>query len=84
MFCSCFCFSLCKLLRRSLNSSGLGSEVYKYYRMSFQEVIDQPKKKNKHMARVCNRYRERVRSSKTVLLFIVSVRSLFGGTVPTT
>ena len=45
MFCSCFCFSLGKLLRRSLNSSGLGSEVYEYYRMSFQEVIDQPKKK---------------------------------------
>ena len=44
MFCSCFCFSLCKLDRRSLKSSGLGSEVYGYYRMSFQEGIDQQKK----------------------------------------
>ena len=44
MFYSCFCFSLCKLVRRSLKSSGLGSEVYGYYRMSFQEVIDQKKK----------------------------------------
>ena len=44
MFCSCFCFSICKLVRRSLKSSGLGSEVYGYYRMSFQEVIDQKKK----------------------------------------
>ena len=44
MFCSCFCFSLCKLVRRSLKSSGLGNEVYGYYRMSFQEVIDQQKK----------------------------------------
>ena len=44
MFFSCFCFSLCQLVRHSLKSSGLGSEVYGYYRMSFQEVIDQQKK----------------------------------------
>ena len=82
MFFSCFCFSLCQLVRRSLESSGFGSEVYGYYRMSFQEVIDQQKKK--HMARVCDLYRERVRGSKTVLLFILSLRSLFEETVPTT
>ena len=34
-------------------SSGLGSQIYGYYRMLFQEVIDQHKK---HMARVCNLY----------------------------
>ena len=44
MFFSCFCFSLCQLFRRSPKSSGLGSEVYGYYRMSLQEVIDQQKK----------------------------------------
>ena len=44
MFFSCFCFSLCQLFRRSPKSSGLGSEVYGYYRMSLQEVIDQRKK----------------------------------------
>ena len=44
MFFSCFCFSLCQLFRRSPKSSGPGSEVYGYYRMSLQEVIDQQKK----------------------------------------
>ena len=44
MFFSCFCFSLCQLFRRSPKSSGLGSEVYGYYRMSLQEVIDQQEK----------------------------------------
>ena len=46
----------------------------------FQEVIDQQKK---HMRRVSNVYRERVRSIKTVLFFIVSVSLLSGETVPT-
>ena len=81
MFSSCFCFSLCKLVRRSLRSSGSGGEVRGYYGMLLQEVIDQQKK---HMARVCNLYRERVRSIKTVLFFIVGMRSLSGETVPTT
>ena len=39
--------------------------------------------KKKHMARVCNLYRERVRSIETVLFFIVSVSLLSGETVPT-
>ena len=38
----------------------------------------------KHMARVSDLYRERVRSIKTVLFFIVSVSLLSGETVPTT
>ena len=37
----------------------------------------------KHMARVSVLYRERVRSIKTVLFFIVSVSLLSGETVPT-
>ena len=37
----------------------------------------------KHMARVSDLYRERVRSIKTVLFFIVSVSLLTGETVPT-
>ena len=37
----------------------------------------------KHMARVSDLYRERVRSIKTVLFFIVSVSLLSGKTVPT-
>ena len=37
----------------------------------------------KHMARVSDLYRERVRSIKTVLFFIVSVSLLSGETVPT-
>ena len=53
MFCSCFFFSLFELVRRSLRSSGHGSQVYGYYRMSFQGMIDQH---NKHMVRVCNLY----------------------------
>ena len=44
----------------------------------FQEVIDQQKK---HMRRVSNVYRERVRGIKTVLFFIGSLLS--GETVPT-
>ena len=47
----------------------------------FQEVMYQQKK---HMARVSDLYRERVRSIKTVLFFIVSVSLLSGETVPTT
>ena len=46
----------------------------------FQEVIDQ---QEKDMARVSNLYRERVRSIKTVLFFIVSLSLLSGETVPT-
>ena len=46
----------------------------------FQEVMYQQKK---HMARVSDLYRERVRSIKTVLFFIVSVSLLSGETVPT-
>ena len=38
----------------------------------------------KHMARVSDLYRERVRSIKTVLFFIMSVSLLSGETVPTT
>ena len=37
----------------------------------------------KHMARVSDLYRERVRSIKTVMFFIVSVSLLSGETVPT-
>ena len=37
----------------------------------------------KHMARVSDLYRERVRSIKTVLFFIVSASLLSGETVPT-
>ena len=49
--------------------------------MSFQEVIDQCKR---HMARVCNLYRERVTGIKTVLFLIVASASLSSGeTVPT-
>lgn len=47
----------------------------------FKIVIDQQKK---HMARICNLYRERVKSIKTLLFFIVSVGLLSGGTVLTT
>ena len=75
-------FSLCQLVKHSLRSSGPGSQVNGYYRMSFQQVIDQDKK---HMARVCNRQRERVRSIKTVPFLIerdrVGLSS--GETVPT-
>ena len=46
----------------------------------FQEVMYQQKK---HMARVSDLYRERVRSIKTVMFFIVSVSLLSGETVPT-
>ena len=46
----------------------------------FQEVMDQQKK---HMARVSDLYRERFRSIKTVLFFIVSVSLLSGEAVPT-
>ena len=38
----------------------------------------------KHMARVSDLYRERFRSIKTVLFFIVSVSLLSGEAVPTT
>ena len=37
----------------------------------------------KHMGRVSDLYREKVRSIKTVLFFIVSVSLLSGETVPT-
>ena len=47
----------------------------------FQEVMYQQKK---HMAKVSDLYRERIRSIKTVLFFIVSVSLLSGETVPTT
>ena len=46
----------------------------------FQEVMYQQKK---HMARVSDLYRERFRSIKTVLFFIVSVSLLSGEAVPT-
>ena len=46
----------------------------------FEEVMDQ---KKKHMARVSDLYRERERSIKTVLFFIVSASLLSGETVPT-
>ena len=47
----------------------------------FQEVMYQ---QEKHMAKVSDLYRERIRSIKTVLFFIVSVSLLSGETVPTT
>ena len=47
----------------------------------FQEVMYQQKK---HMAKASDLYRERIRSIKTVLFFIVSVSLLSGETVPTT
>ena len=50
--------------------------VYGYHKMLFKEVINQYKK---HMARVCNLYRERVRSIKTVLFLIVASISLSSG-----
>ena len=46
----------------------------------FQEVMDQQKK---DPARVSDLYRERFRSIKTVLFFIVSVSLLSGEAVPT-
>ena len=49
--------------------------------MLLQEVLNQRKQ---HMARVCNLYRERVRSNKTVLFLIVASMSLSSGeTLPT-
>ena len=73
-------FSFCELVRRSLRSSGPATQVCGYYKMLFQ-VINQHKK---HMARVCNLYRERVRSIKTVLFLIIASVSLSSEeTVPT-
>ena len=46
----------------------------------FQEVMYQQKR---HMARVSDLHRERVRSIKTVLFLIMSVSLLVGETVPT-
>ena len=63
--------SLYELVRRFLRSSWTGNQVYKYFRMLCQEVIYQHKKR---IVRVCNLYRERVRSIKTGLfLFVWSV-----------
>ena len=66
-------FSLSKQVRRSLRSSGPGSQVYGYYRMSFQEEMNQHKKL---MVRVCNLHRERVRSIKTIFFLIAASMSL--------
>ena len=66
-------FSLCELLRHSLRSSGPGSQVYGYYRMSFQEEMNQHKKL---MVRVCNLHREKVRSIKTIFFLIAASMSL--------
>ena len=76
----CVFFSLCELVRCTLRSSGPGSQVYGYYRMSFQKVIYQNKT---HMAGVCNLYQERVRRIKTVLFLIIASMTLTGKTVPT-
>ena len=74
-------FSFCELVIHSLRSSGPVTQVYGYCKMLFQQVIDQHKK---NMARICNLYRERFRSIKTVLfLIIVSVSLSSGQTVPT-
>ena len=66
-------FSLSKQVRRSLRSSGTGSQVYGYYRMSFQEEMNQHKKL---MVRVCNLHREKVRSIKTIFFLIAASMSL--------
>ena len=66
-------FSLSKQVRRSLRSSGPGSQVYGYYRMSFQEEMNQHKKL---MVRVCNLHREKVRSFKTIFFLIAASMSL--------
>ena len=66
-------FSLSKQVRRSLRSSGPGSQVYGYYRMSFQEEMNQHKKL---MVRVCNLQREKVRSIKTIFFLIAASMSL--------
>ena len=66
-------FSLSKQVRRSLRSSGPGSQVYGYYRMSFQEEMNQHKKL---MVRVCNLHREKVRSIKTIFFLTVASMSL--------
>ena len=66
-------FSLSKQVRRSLRSSGPGSQVYRYYRMSFQEEMNQHKKL---MVRVCNLHREKVRSIKTIFFLIAASMSL--------
>ena len=66
-------FSLSKQVRRSLRSSGPGSQVYGYYRMSFQEEMNQHKKL---MVRVCNLHREKVRSIKTIFFLIAASMSL--------
>ena len=66
-------FSLSKQVRRSLKSSGPGSQVYGYYRMSFQEEMNQHKKL---MVRVCNLHREKVRSIKTIFFLIAASMSL--------
>ena len=66
-------FSLSKQVRRSVRSSGPGSQVYGYYRMSFQEEMNQHKKL---MVRVCNLHREKVRSIKTIFFLIAASMSL--------
>ena len=71
MFLRVFFFFL--QVRRSLRSSGPGSQVYGYYRMSFQEEMNQHKKL---MVRVCNLHREKVRSIKTIFFLIAASMSL--------
>ena len=66
-------FSLSKQVSRSLRSSGPGSQVYGYYRMSFQEEMNQHKKL---IVRVCNLHREKVRSIKTIFFLIAASMSL--------
>ena len=66
-------FSLSKQVRRSLRSSGPGSQVYGYYRMSLQEEMNQHKKL---MVRVCNLHREKVRSIKTIFFLTAASMSL--------
>ena len=66
-------FSLSKQVRRSLRSSGPGSQVYGYYRMSFQEEMNQHKKL---MVRVCKLRQEKVRSIKTIFSLIAASMSL--------
>ena len=66
-------FSLSKQVRRSLRSSGPWSQVYGYYRMSFQEEMNQHKKL---MVRVCNIHREKVRGIKTIFFLIAASMSL--------
>ena len=68
------------MFRSRFFNLGPGSWDYGNYRMSFSRSDASAKK---HMARVSDLYRERVKSVKTVLFFIVSVSLLSVETVLT-